>query len=172
MTRDIAEPIGVPLKEDDIERQKVLSVLYHPKAKYEWATGVAMGRFLRELRAGKIIGTKCNHCGRVVVPPRIFCEWCFRRTNEWVYLPDSGVVNTYSISYITTDTTRLKTPVIPAVIEINGTSSAGFLHIIGEVKPDEVEIGMKVKAVWMDSSKRKGSITDIRYFAPEAKGNP
>jgi uncharacterized OB-fold protein len=163
------QPSGVPLKEDDIERQKVLTVLYYPKAKYAWATGIAVGRFLRGMKEGEIIGSKCEHCGRIVVPPRIFCEWCFRRSENWVKLPDTGVVNTYSISYITTDTTRVKTPTIPAVIEIDGTSNAGLLHLIGDVKPEDVKIGMRVKAVWLDQSKRTGSITDIKHFAPASR---
>jgi uncharacterized OB-fold protein len=162
-------PPGSPLKEDDIERQKVLSVIYHPKAKYSWATGIAVGRFLSDLKLGKITGSKCHHCGRIVVPPRIFCEICFKPTAGWVSLPDTGVVNTYSISYITTNTTRVKEPMIPAVIEIDGTSSAGFLHLLGEVKPDDVRIGMRVKAVWGEPSIRTASITDIKYFAPARK---
>ena len=83
---------------------------------------------------------------------------------EWVNLPDTGIVNTFSVSYISTDTTRLKTPIVPAVVEIDGTTHAGFLHIIGETKPEIVRIGMKVKAVWADEAERKGSITDIKYF--------
>jgi len=160
------QPEGTPLKEEDIERQKVLSSVFHPRTKYSWATGIAIGEFLGGLKQGVIIGSKCSHCERIVVPPRIFCEQCFRRTQDWVNLPDTGVVNTYSVSYITTDTTRVKTPTIPAVIEINGTSHAGFLHLIGEAKPDDVKIGLSVKAVWKNPSERVGSITDIKYFAP------
>jgi hypothetical protein len=160
------EPLGTALKEEDIERHKVLTVAYQPKVKYAWATGIAIGRFLNGLKAGEILGTRCEHCGRVVVPPRIFCEWCFKRSDSWVKLPDTGIVNTFSISYITTDTTRVKTPIIPAVIGIDSTTEAGFLHLIGGVKPDDVRIDMRVKAVWLDPSQRKGSITDIKYFAP------
>jgi hypothetical protein len=158
------QPLGVPLKEEDIERQKVLTVIYHPKARYSWATGVAIGRFLKELKVGRIVGSKCKRCDRTVVPPRLFCEQCFGRMEEWVTLPDTGTVNTYSVSHISTDTTRLKTPIIPAVIEIDGTNKAGFLHLIGETKSEDVKIGMRVKAVWETPSKRKGSITDIKYF--------
>lgn len=163
------EPFGTSLKEEDIENQKVLTVMYQPRVKYSWATGVAVGEFLRGLKAGTITGSKCDQCRRIVVPPRIFCEWCFRRTENWVKLPDTGTVNTYSISYITTDTTRVKNPTIPAVIEIDGTSNAGFLHILGEVKTDDVKIGMPVKAVWKEQPNRQGSITDIKYFAPKKK---
>jgi hypothetical protein len=160
------EPPGRGLKEEDLESGKVLTVAYQPRAKYAWATGIAIGRFLRGLKAGEIVGTKCDQCGRIAVPPRIFCEWCFRRSESWIRLPDTGKVNTFSISHIATDTTRLKTPTIPAVIEIDSANNAGFLHILGEVKPEEVKIGMRVKAVWVDPQQRKGSITDIKYFKP------
>lgn len=166
MAKKIAQPSGTALKESDIETQSVLSVAYRPKAKYAWATGIAIGRFLEGLKSGQILGTRCDHCGRVVVPPRIFCEWCFKRTESWVKLPDTGTINTFSISYITADTTRIKKPIIPAVIEIDDTSNAGFLHLVGDVEPDEVRIGMKVKAVWAEAATRIASITDIKYFAP------
>jgi uncharacterized OB-fold protein len=166
MGKEILAPSGSPLKEDDFERQRVLSITYHPKVAYRWATGIAIGRFLQEMKAGRILGSRCGHCNRVVVPPRVFCEYCFRKIDDWPNLPDTGIVNTYSISHIAADTTRLKTPIIPAVIEIDGTSNAGFLHILGGVEQGKVKIGMRVKAVWKDSAQRQGSITDIRHFAP------
>jgi len=166
LTKQIPQPLGTPLKEDDLENRNVLTVAYKPKVKYAWATGIAIGKFLNGLKAGQILGTRCDSCGRVVVPPRIFCEWCFKPTEAWIKLPETGIVNTFSISYITADTTRIKTPIIPAVIQIDETNDAGFLHLIGDVKPDEVKIGMKVRAVWVDAAKRKGSITDIKHFAP------
>ena len=160
------EPAGTGLKEEDLEHNNVLTITYQPTLNYAWATGVAISRFLDGLKAGEILGTRCDRCGRIAVPPRIFCEWCFRRTGAWVKLPDTGAVNTFSISYIATDTTRLKTPTIPAVIEIDSAGHAGFLHVIGEARPEEVRVGMRVKAVWADPEKRKGMITDIRYFKP------
>jgi uncharacterized OB-fold protein len=161
-----SEPQGAGLKEEDIENHRVLTVSYQPKAKYAWATGIAMSRFLNGLKDGEILGIRCDHCGRIAVPPRIFCERCFNRSETWVKLPDTGRVNTFSVSYITTDTTRVKTPTIPAVIEIDTAGTAGFLHLLGETKPEEAKIGMRVRAVWADREQRKGSITDIKYFKP------
>lgn len=166
MSKQVIQPKGMSLKEEDIEKHRVLSVTYQPKATYKWATGIAVGRFLKELKAGRILGSKCTRCGRIVVPPRVFCEYCFRRIDDWVNLPDTGVINTYSISHIATDTTRLKNPIVPAVIEIDGTSNAGFLHLIGGVDSEKVQIGMRVKAVWKEAGLREGSITDIRFFQP------
>ncbi|MFX1255203.1 MAG: Zn-ribbon domain-containing OB-fold protein [Promethearchaeota archaeon] len=145
---------------------------------YSRTAGYALGTFLNGLKEGKILGTKCNVCHRILVPPRLFCEWCFRDTDEWVEVPDTGVVNTYSVSYITTDPkVRLEEPLINGVIWLDGTKLdtpasktvrhwGGFLHHFGEVKPEEMKIGMKVKAVWEPPKKRKGSILDIKYFKP------
>ena len=59
----------------------------------------------------------------------------------------------------------LDVPSLPAVIAIDG-SDGGFLHVLGEVAPDDVSIGMAVEAVWKPVGERTGSILDIAYFRP------
>jgi hypothetical protein len=164
---------GVALRDADIREKRVLTTLWYPNLKYAWDAGIAISRFLSELKQGRIIGTKCHQCRRTVVPPRIFCEWCFKPMEEWVYLQDSGKVNTYSISYIAWDASRVKEPTIPAVIEIDGASPGmGFLHFLSEIEPDprKIRVGMRVKAVWKPPQEREGAITDIKYFKPIEEG--
>jgi Predicted nucleic-acid-binding protein containing a Zn-ribbon len=47
-----------------------------------------------------------------------------------------------------------------------GGGGAGILHLLDEVNPDDIKIGMKVKAVWRPADERTGSITDIKHFKP------
>ena len=163
----VKEYRGTPLKSKDIKEGLVPVIWDRPEAKYAWATGIAMGRFLEELKEGRIIGRRCRRCGRVLVPPRMFCEWCFRPTDEWVYVADTGTVLTYSVSYLGPAAERLKEPIVIAVIQLDGASPGmGILHKLGEVRPEEVKIGMRVKAVWKPPEEREGSITDIKYFKP------
>ena len=165
MTSKIKEFPGVALRESDFVEKKILFTEWTPNAQYAWDAGIAIGRYLAELKQGRIIGTRCHRCRRTVVPPRNFCEWCFRPMDEWVYLEDHGVVNTYSITYVRWDMVRVKEPIIPAVIEIAGASKGmGIMHLLGEVDPEEVKIGMEVKAVWKPAAERTGAITDIKYF--------
>lgn len=167
MTVNIREFPGVSLSSADFEERRVLYTEWDPRARYAWDAGVAIGRYLAELKAGRIVGTRCRHCRRTVVPPRIVCEWCFEPMDEWVTLQDTGTVNTFSICYVAWDMQRLERPEIPAVIEIDGTTPpVGIMHLLGEVEPDEVEIGMKVRAVWKPPEEREGAITDIKYFRP------
>ncbi len=146
--------------------------------KYDRDPGEATSRFLGGLKRGKLLGTKCESCGRILLPPRIFCEWCFKDVEKWVELSGVGEVATYSVSYVKADPReRLEEPIIVCVVWLEGTKissqssanllhAAGLLHLLGEVKPEEVKVGMKVRVVWAPVRQRKGSILDIKYFAP------
>jgi uncharacterized OB-fold protein len=169
MTANIKEFPGVSLRSADFKEKRVLFTEWDPNARYAWDAGVAIGRYLAELKEGRIMGTRCRHCRRTVVPPRTVCEWCFEPMDEWVTLQDTGTVNTFSLCYVTWDMKRVKEPEISAVIDIDGTSPrVGIMHMLGEVEPDDVKIGMKVKAVWKLPEEREGSILDIKYFKPIA----
>jgi uncharacterized OB-fold protein len=91
---------------------------------------VAVGRFLDGLREGRILGRSCSGCERVLVPPRMFCERCFRPTDAWVEVEATGIVQTYSICHVAWDMRPLDVPELPAVIAIDG-SDGGFLHVLG-----------------------------------------
>jgi hypothetical protein len=162
---------GSPYSSDDFKKGKIMYVEDRPDAKYRWSAGIAMSRFLEELKKGKIIGIKCSKCNRIYVPPRVFCSYCFDATSEWVYVKDTGIVNTAVISYIAADRGRLGEPMIIAVIELEGASPGmGILHKLGNVDPEEVKtrriFGKRVKAVWKSEEEREGAITDILYFEP------
>jgi uncharacterized protein len=164
---------GTSLTDHALTTGEVLTSLWRVKSDYAWDTGVAIGKYLEGLKQGKILGVRCSGCRRTVVPPRAFCELCFRPVNDWVELSDTGKINTYSVSYVNWDATRRQTPEVPAVIEIDGASPGiGILHLMGEVGDTLEEIaallrvGMPVQAVWKPPQEREGAITDIRYFRP------
>ncbi len=161
---------GIGLSEDDIQQGKVFFAEDSLNCRYAWDMGVAIERYLRELKNGRIIAKSCNECRRIMVPPRMFCELCFRPSDDWVFVQDTGVVNTFSICYVNWDASRIKpgeTPHLPAVIEIDGASKGmGIMHRLGEVDPKDIKIGMRVKAVWKPAEERTGAITDIKYFKP------
>jgi hypothetical protein len=146
--------------------RKIRHWLGHMEADYHYTLGIVGERFLNEIKQNaRIMGNKCKRCGVVYVPPRMYCEKCFEKLEEWLDVGTKGKVYTYTTAYVDTDGSRLAKPVIYALIKF-GNTCGGLVHKLGGVKPNEVRIGMHVEAVFKLEGKRKGSITDIKYFKP------
>lgn len=170
MSEKIAKWPGVELSSKEFY-EKVTSVKYRPRAKFAWSAGEAMSRFLTELKEGRLIARTCRQCKRVLFPPRMFCEECFRPTDAWTYVKDTGTIETYSVSYIDLDAKRIEEPVYVGVVSVDGASpKMGIMHYFGDVTPETIKIGMRVKAVWKPAHEREGSVLDIRYWRPLKEG--
>ncbi len=172
MSEKMKEVPGIYLSNAELKSEDAITFKWRPNAKYVWACGIAYSRFLEELKKGRIIGRGCRECGRILVPPRMFCDTCFRATDEWVYVEDTGTINTYSVSYLDADANRIKDPILVAVIDLDGASEGiGILHYVDpKTDPKDLHIGMKLKAVWKPEKERIGSVTDIAYFEPIKEG--
>lgn len=146
---------------------KEMQPLIHPSTrrwKYWHHAGSVRSRFLVELRNNKkIMGTRCPQCNRVYVPARSTCLICFSQLDEWVEVNDRGIVMTYTIVYQEEPPYPLPSPFAYGIIKLDG-SDTGLVHILGEIEPENIKIGMQVKAVFKE--KREGSILDIKYFRP------
>jgi len=170
MTERITKWPGVELSAADLNEGKVTQTRFRPNAKYAWSAGEAMSRFLAELQNGRLIARTCHSCKRILFPPRMFCEVCFRPTDEWKYIQDTGTIETFSISYLDTDAKRIPDPILVGVVSLDGASpKMGMMHYFGDLTKDEIRIGMRVKAVWKPWEERRGSVLDIRHFGPLRK---
>jgi uncharacterized OB-fold protein len=129
-----------------------------------FSAGAVGSRFLTELRDKKrIMGMRCPTCNRVYVPARSICKDCFEQLDEWVELSDKGTVLTYATDYETKSIQPTGTPIIYGIIQLDGADT-GFVHMLGEVDPEQLRVGMRVQAVFQ--KEREGSILDIKYFKP------
>ncbi len=132
-----------------------------------YSYGVAGERFFREIKDnGRIMGTRCPQCDILYVPARLYCERCFSHLDEWVEVPPTGEVHTFSVVYENLDEEPLDEPEIIAFVRLDGTDG-GLVHRLGEVAPEDVYVGMPVEAVFKPAEEREGAITDILYFRPK-----
>ena len=138
----------------------------HMETDYLYTLGIAGERFFQEIKKnGKIMGAKCKKCGIVYVPPRMYCEKCFNKLEEWMNVGTKGTVQTYTVAHIDLNGDKLQKPTIYAMVRIDGTDG-GLIHRIEGSDPEKVKIGMKVEAVFKPKAKREGSINDISHFKP------
>jgi uncharacterized OB-fold protein len=145
-----------------------------PKAPISWqgdfpvtnryTYGLAGEKFFRAIKdEGKILGTHCPNCNHTYVPAAAFCERCLGKLDEWVDVGTIGDVVTYTVLNVALDGSPLPKPEIIAFIRFG---DGGIIHRLGEIEPEQVEIGLIVEAVFLPASKRSGSILDIKYFKP------
>ena len=159
---------GTALSDRDIKEGKVLYTEWKPRAMYAWDAGTAISRFLEGLRNGIILGTECVKCRRVMLPPRIFCELCYRPTEKWVKLEDKGRVRTFCVTRVRWDASRVEEPFFPMVVELDGgEGGTGLFHVVKGMDVSEMTVGLRVKALWKPPEERIGAITDIENFIPE-----
>ncbi|WP_456477830.1 Zn-ribbon domain-containing OB-fold protein [Geoglobus ahangari] len=136
---------------------------------YVHSAGEHATRFFEALKEKRILGVRCPRCGRVLVPPRAFCERCYVDTDEWVEVKDEGVIETLTINYARF-TGLPEPPYAVGIVKLDGADT-GMLAYLGGVDlsdwkkaHEKLKIGTRVKAVWKD--KPEGRITDILYFKP------
>jgi len=128
---------------------------------YTWWVGEVGSRFLIALRdEGKILGNRCPECQTVYVPPRRNCGRCFVDIDEWVELPDEGVVTAHTIVRYEYELQPARPPFAYAVIKLDG-ADVGLAHLVKK-DLERLKNGARVKAVFKED--RSGHILDIDSF--------
>jgi uncharacterized OB-fold protein len=142
--------------------------LYHGKIHIPntYSAGAVGSRFLIELRDNeRIMGTRCPTCNLVYVPARSVCRDCFGQLSEWVEVSQQGTLLTYTVACESNPVQPWEPPVAYGIVQLDGADT-GFVHMLGEVDPEQLKVGMKVRAVFKVKKERQASILDIKYFKP------
>ena len=145
---------------------KVEPLVYKSKISvpYFWWAGETASNFFASLaEKKKILGTKCGKCGKVFVPPRKTCPQCYQEKTAWVELPCEGELVTFTVARRKLAAMPKEPPLIYGLIRLDGADTA-LLHMLGEVAPKDVKIGMRVAAKFADGAQK--NIMAIEYFRP------
>jgi uncharacterized OB-fold protein len=132
---------------------------------YQYLAGRTGSKFIISLRdKKKILGIKCEKCGKVFVPPRQTCEKCLTDISKnWVELPGTGEVSNFTVVRTDDKHHPRKAPFVLATIKLDGADTP-MPHILEGVAPDKVAVGLKVKAVF--AKEPNNTILEIDHFAP------
>jgi uncharacterized OB-fold protein len=132
----------------DAEDSAPISMITSPvRLSYDHTVSPGESSYLLALAEGRLIGQRCPACGKVYVPPRGACPVDGVPTRDEVQLPDTGIVTTFCVVNVPFQGQKYPSPYVAASVLIDGADIA-FQHLILGCPPDEVRMGMRVKAVW------------------------
>ena len=144
----------------------VQSVCTPIRLSYTYTPGRALSRYLRAMADKRILGERCPVTGQVFVPPRGVSPLSGTATQEVVELPDVGYVESFNITRVPIERRPdLKPPYCSAWIVLDG-ASVGFLGLVTNIAPEEVRIGMRVRAVWKPDDALETSAGNISGWEP------
>jgi uncharacterized OB-fold protein len=100
---------------------------------------------------GRLVSSRCTNCGTFVLPPTPYCFVCQHHEFEWVELPGTGTIYSFTVvRHALAPQLANAVPYVSGVIELDGTQGAGARMIcnIVDCDPETVRIGDPVKVVF------------------------
>ena len=114
---------------------------------FAWSVGNWMEYFFDGLKEGVLRASKCPKCGRVFLPPRMVCEICFVKNEDWVDVPLEGTVVSFTRASVKVGADGrledLPAPEYIVMVKHDGADTC----IAGRLEGDSCSIGIKVSAV-------------------------
>ena len=132
---------------------------------YDHTVSPGESSYLLALAQGRLIGQRCPACGKVYLPPRGACPVDGVPTQDEVELPDTGIVTTFCVVNVPFTGQRVPTPYVAASVLIDGADIA-IQHLILGCPPEEVRMGMRVRAVWKPREEWAIGAHNIDHFEP------
>ena len=133
---------------------------------YKNRVGHALEQYINGLKEKKILGVKCPACKKVYVPPRTVCGNCHKPIDKMVEIGQQGVLKNFTTAYVTIvngEISDVPQPYVIGMIKLPGASSL-ISALIKTSSVSDVKTGMKVKAVWKETT--QGDYNDLAYFEP------
>ena len=157
--------LTLPTSLQDVEL--VRSVRTPARLDYVYTAGAATTRFLRGISERKILGERAPG-GKVYVPSRGADPQLGVATSEQVEVAHVGTVTSFCIVNVAFYGQGMEIPYTSALILLDD-SDMPFMHLIQECPVEDVRIGMRVEAVWVDDADLGPTLESIRHFRPNGE---
>jgi len=125
--------------------------------------------YLEFLRNKKLMGSKCKNCGEAYVPVRKLCIKCNKADMEWLEMSGNGEIAAFTSITVGTPFFVEKgydrnNPYCFSIIKLKeGPMVSGQLVGVDESKPDTINIGMPVKATFLETDIKGETRVDLGF---------
>lgn len=132
---------------------------------YTYVAGAGRSVFLRGLAERRMLARRCPGCDQVYLPSPEFCSRCLQPVGAPFELDGRGTVSTFCVINFPFPGQAYEPPYVVAHIRITGADTR-LMHLVRDVAPERVRIGMPVEPVWVSDNELDTSMTSIRYYRP------
>jgi len=105
-------------------------------------TSFTIEQFCKYASQGKLMGGKCLKCGKILFPPRPVCDDCFSESFEWVEIPATGKLLTYTIIHVPPTQFQSIAPYAVGIVQLE--NSLRIPGMIQGVAHEQLKIGMEL----------------------------
>ncbi|CAI10711.1 putative small subunit of thiolase DitF (plasmid) [Aromatoleum aromaticum EbN1] len=134
-----------------------------PVQYFNHATDAWMQPFWDAAVQHSLVGASCAKCGTFRMPPTPFCPHCHSQGLNWVALPGTGTVYSYSVvKRAILPSMEDCLPYVTAIIELDGAGGTRLISNVVDIPVDAVRVDLKVRVVWDDNW---GGVTVPRFTA-------
>lgn len=108
------------------------------------------------LNERKLMGSRCLDCGEVYLPPRSLCTHCYSTHMAWMQFSGEGQLAGFTTIYVGLPAMvsrgyNRENPYCVGVVRlVEGPSISGRIQTTGCAFPEEVKVGLPVRAVFVE----------------------
>ena len=131
-------------------------------------TGASFNQFLNE---EKLMGTRCQKCGALYLPPRPICIKCYSREMEWAEMKGRGKLSAFTT--INVGPTMMcqegygrDNPFCAGVVELDeGVKISARILGIDAQNPDGIKIGTPLRIEFLHRGEGESRVTFLAFKA-------
>jgi uncharacterized OB-fold protein len=127
--------------------------------------------FHEYLAKHKLMGSYCKSCEALFLPPRPMCTHCFGDNMEWTELPEIGKLVAFTVINIA-PTAMIEAgygrdnPYVSGIVELeNGLAISAQILGLDATKPEEITVGMPLKAEYIERGEDEARRTFLAFRA-------
>jgi hypothetical protein len=98
--------------------------------------------FYKFIGEGKLMATKCNKCGEVMLPPKPLCSKCFGNDISWIEVRPRGRLLTYTVIHVAPKQFETQAPYAIGIVKLE--DGPKLLGMIRGIEPDKLKIDMQL----------------------------
>jgi hypothetical protein len=103
-------------------------------------------KFNDSLKKNKLLGLKCNDCGKFTCPPKITCQECGSANLDIRELSGNGKIVTFTVNYVPGQGREVEAPILIVMVELD--EGPWIMGNLTNIDPNEATmeiIGKRVK---------------------------